>query len=74
MPGTPGPSPAGLASGEPGGARLTGAYTPGTRPGAAAGTTANSAFAMRASTSASIGASGATGRRTESLRTGTRYL
>ena len=82
VPGTLGPNPAGLASGEPGGARFTGACTPGgtgdacptpgTEAGGVAATSATKsdvcpgsavkkAFAMRASQSGAMGASGATG-------------
>ena len=63
VPGTPGPRPAGLASGEPGGATFTGACTPAGRPGRAGadpGAAENRALAMRASASGSKGAWGAT--------------
>jgi hypothetical protein len=65
VPGTLGPKPAGLASGEPGGAMLAGNCAPGTRglatPGNALGgvpgSAANMALAMRARTAGSNGAS-----------------
>jgi hypothetical protein len=55
VPGTLGPKPAGLASGEPGGAILPGACTPGTlaKAGDSPGRAENSAVAMRASVAGS---------------------
>ena len=70
VPGTEGPSPAGLARGEPAGARFTGACTPGGKPAVAGrgraeaapdksgdspGRAANRADAMRASAAVSSG-------------------
>ena len=52
MPGTLGPKPAGLTSGEPGGAILAGACN----PGAPEDTSPNMALAMRASDAGSNGA------------------
>lgn len=65
MPGTLGPKPAGLASGEPAGATLAGNCAPGTSPlatpgtesGGVPGSAENMALAMRARIAGSNGAS-----------------
>ena len=67
MPGTLGPSPAGLTSGEPGGATFSGACTPGgtgaggVMPTACPGSAEKKALARRANSPGSMGAYGAPG-------------
>ncbi|MNW09604.1 hypothetical protein D3C71_2066360 [compost metagenome] len=82
VPGTPGPKPAGLASGEPGGAMLVGNCAPGTRPfatpgmddGGVPGSAENMALAMRARMSGSNGASPASDDGRECVLTAASYL